>query len=568
MKRYFLLAGLAGGLGLVGLMGTMADAQHLVLRFQVLKQDSASGSASGNAIDVSAVPTMKVARNDWAGEITVDPADTAVEVSATFDDGQGGGPIVVSFVESGATDGELAPGESFTDAAHGLVLTRSDGTLTLSGEVEAGTYSVSLTPEGGPATLLNLRGLELARLSASDAGANDHFGGAVALFESYALIGAWRDDSYRGSAYLFRRDGSNWTQLAKLAASDGEGGDHFGWAVDMSGTTALIGSRYDDDGASRSGSIYVFDLSPAGLAGCGETGNPCLESAKLTASDPVEDAHLGFSLALSGTTLLAGAYQDDDGGDKSGSAYLFDLSPAGLAGCGETGNPCHETAKLTASDAGPWHWFGYAVDLSPDTALISSNYTNSVYLFAREGEIWNQRAKLTASDLAPGDRFGSDVALSASRALVSAPNHENYRGTAYLFDLTPAGLAGCGDTGNPCLESAKLVASDGIGTDNFGTAIALSASHALIGAFGDDDRGSNSGSAYLFDLSSPGLAGCWETGNPCHESAKLTAPDGSPNDLFGAFSVALSDTHGIIGAHQDDGGSGDSGSAYAVELPY
>jgi len=172
------------------------------------------------------------------------------------------------------------------------------------------------------------------------------FGGSVAISGNTALVGALGDNdggSVSGSAYLF--DITTGNQLAKLTASDAATGDVFGGSVAISGNTALVGARGDDDGGSFSGSAYLFDIT---------TGN---QLAKLTASDAATGDFFGESVAISGNTALVGAWGD---GSSSGSAYLFDIT---------TGN---QLAKLTASDAATSDEFGWSVAISGNTALVGA----------------------------------------------------------------------------------------------------------------------------------------------------------------------------------------------------
>jgi len=97
----------------------------------------------------------------------------------------------------------------------------------------------------------------------------------------------------------------------KLQPDDGTEFDQFGYRVAISGTTAIVGAAEDDDNGSSSGSAYLFDTT---------TGQQLF---KLLPSDGAEDDLFGFSVAISGTTVIVGAYQDDDNGDRSGSAYIF-----------------------------------------------------------------------------------------------------------------------------------------------------------------------------------------------------------------------------------------------------
>jgi hypothetical protein len=391
---------------------------------------------------------------------------------------------------------------------------------------------------------LAVSSLELHKLTASDADANDWFGWSVAISDSTALVGAWRNGdagSFSGSAYLF--DVATGSQIAKLTASDAAAGDVFGVSVALSGATAIVGALGNDDAcpgdpSCNSGSAYLFDVS--------DPSNP-VQIAKLTASDANAEDDFGYSVALSGATALVGAWHDDDGGSWSGSAYLYDFS-----------DPCSIIEiKLTASDAATNDIFGYSVALSGATAIVGAPANDDTcpgdpscnsglaYLYDFSDPCSIIETKLTASDAAAEDNFGYSVAISGSTAIVGAPSNDDagsFSGSAYLFDVS--------DPCNP-VEIAKLTASDADANDFFGISVALRGSTALVGADGDDDAGTDSGSAYLFDVA---------TGS---QIAKLTASDANAGDEFGE-SVAISSAAAIVGARgDDDDDTGiDSGSAY------
>ena len=102
-----------------------------------------------------------------------------------------------------------------------------------------------------------------AKLTASDGVGGDIFGNSISIFGDYAIIGAYGDDvdgnANQGSAYVFQRSGTSWTQQAKLTAFDGVGGDIFGNSISISGDYAIIGANGDDvDGNTNQGSAYVF----------------------------------------------------------------------------------------------------------------------------------------------------------------------------------------------------------------------------------------------------------------------------------------------------------------------
>ena len=379
-------------------------------------------------------------------------------------------------------------------------------------------------------TILN----ESEKLTASDAAFSDRFGFSVSIEADRALIGAWRDDDNgidSGSAYVFDLVGGVWTETQKLTASDGAPDDFFGFSVSLSGDRALIGSQFDDDNGSDTGSAYVFDL----------IGGVWTETHKLTASDGDDFDRFGVSVSIEEDRAIIGAWLDDNNGTNAGSAYVFDLA----------GGVWTETQKLQASDGVANDSFGISVSLSGDRALVGAYFdddmgslSGSAYVFDLSGGIWSETQKLTATDGAAQDFFGWAVSLSGDRALIGA-----YQGTvntpgsgsAYVYDLI----------GGIWTETQKLTPSDGAPGDWFGYSVSLSDDRILIGAILDDDNGADSGSAYVFDLA----AGVWS------ETQKLTSTDGASNDLFG-WAVSVSGNQALIGAMLDDDTGTDSGSAY------
>ena len=186
---------------------------------------------------------------------------------------------------------------------------------------------------------------QTAKLTASDGAASDYFGYSVAISGDTVVVGAYYDDiganTDQGSAYVFVKPESGWadmTQTAKLTASDGAASDYFGSSVAISGDTVVVGAYYDDIGANADqGSAYVFVKPASGWADMTQT-------AKLTASDGAADDYFGNSVAISGDTVVVGAYDDDIGSNTDqGSAYVFVKPANGWA-------DMTQTAKLTASD--------------------------------------------------------------------------------------------------------------------------------------------------------------------------------------------------------------------------
>ena len=339
---------------------------------------------------------------------------------------------------------------------------------------------------------------QVAKLTAADAAFSDQFGWSVALSGTTALVGAYGDTDggvTSGSAYIFERDeggAGNWGQVAKLTAADAAADDTFGISVALSGTTALVGARLDDDAGASSGSAYIFERDEGGAENWGQV-------AKITASDAEAGDYFGQVVALSGTTALVGAWNDDDGGDASGAAYIFERDEGGAENWGQI-------AKLTADDAGAGDYLGYSVALSGTTGLVGAwndgdggLQSGAAYIFERdEGGAgnWGQVAKLTAADPAVEDSFGFAVAVRGTTALVGSRFDDDAgidSGSAYVFERDEGGPGNWG-------QVAKLTAADGAAGDQLGISVALSDTIGLVGAWNDDDGGNNSGSAYAFSI--------------------------------------------------------------------
>ena len=276
-------------------------------------------------------------------------------------------------------------------------------------------------------------------------------------------------------------------EIKKLLATDGQAGDYFGWSVAISGdgNTAIIGARGDGN-ATDAGSAYIFVRS----------GTNWSYQAKLLASDGQSGDYFGRSVALSsdGNTAIIGAYLDDDKATDAGAAYIYVRSGT---------NWTYQT-KLLASDGQASDYFGYSVAISGDgnTAIIGAygdddKATNAgaAYIFTRSNTDWIQQTKLLASNGQGGDYFGYSVAISrdGDTAIIGAYGDDDKAidaGSAYIFVRS----------GTNWSYQTKLLASDGQANDYFGYSVAISGdgNTAIIGAYADDDKGTDAGSAYIF----------------------------------------------------------------------
>jgi len=353
--------------------------------------------------------------------------------------------------------------------------------------------------------------VETTILIASDAGEQDKFGCSVAISGDIVVVGAWVDDGVSvdsGSAYVFYRDQGGpdaWGEVVKLTASDPEFEDWFGLAVAIDGDTVVVGAQWADGTETNSGAAYVFERDAGGPDNWGEV-------VILTASDESQDALFGHAVFFSGDTVIVGAHGDGEGGIESGAAYVFSRDHGGPGVWGEVTKLTADDAAAEARFG-----YSVAIDgdlvvagayLDDGDAILDSG---SAYLFDRNlggADAWGQLAKLTASDGAEGDRFGQAVAIRGATAIVGSGRHDSAAvdaGAAYVFNRDYGGTNAWG-------EAVKLVASDAAIDDWFGASgVSFSTGRALIGAYADDGpMGTNSGSAYVFHI--PFFADGFESG--------------------------------------------------------
>ena len=279
--------------------------------------------------------------------------------------------------------------------------------------------------------------------------------------------------------------------------------------------------------------------------------NPA-EQAKLTAFDGAIEDRFGDSVSISGGTAVIGTYGDDDNGSNSGSAYMYERQGSGT---------WLMKAKLKASDGVSDDLFGGTVSISGDIAVIGANgdddngsYSGSAYVYERqENGTWQVTAKLTASDAAIDDYFGGSVSISGDIAVAGAWGDDDNG------SFSGSAYVYERQENGSWLEKAKLTAGDGATGERFGVSVSISGDRILIGAYLDNDNGYESGSAYLYERQQ---SGTWLA------IAKLTAGDGATGDEFG-FGVSIDGDIAVIGArgHDDDGFPviPDAGSAYVYE---
>ncbi|MBK8039496.1 MAG: choice-of-anchor D domain-containing protein [Verrucomicrobiaceae bacterium] len=415
-----------------------------------------------------------------------------------------------------------------------------------------------------------------AYLKASNTGGSDRFGWSVALSGNTVVVGAYDEGSSSGAAYIFTRVGTTWAQQAYLKASNTGASDRFGASVAVSGDTVVVGAWSEgsnatgvngdqvDNSASAAGAAYIFT----------RVGTTWEQQAYLKASNTNANDRFGHSVAVSGETVVVGAYgedsnatgvngnQADNSASSAGAAYVFTRS----------GTTWTQQAYLKASNTGANDQFGQSVAASGDTVVVGANgeasnaagvngnqadnsasNAGSVYVFTRSGTAWTQQAYLKASNTGTNDGFGWSVAVSQNTVVVGAygddsnatgingvgaNNSASNAGAAYVFTRT----------GTTWTQQAYLKASNTDANDLFGWSVAVSGDTVLVGASEEDSNATGvngnqanttneAGAAYVFTRS----------GSTWTQQSYLKASNTDANDRFGT-SVAVSGDTMVVGA--------------------
>jgi hypothetical protein len=360
------------------------------------------------------------------------------------------------------------------------------------------------------------------KLAADDATGGDHYGRTMAMSGDRIAIGAMTTNGGRGAVYIYDRSGDDWLLDEKI---DSPGRSAFGRSIGLDGDYLVVtlckmaGGGICQPASSGFGVAYFYDREDSGWV-------------LVDQFDHNRDA-FATSAGLSGDVAVIGADGDDDVATDAGAAYIYRRS----------GDNWVEEAKLTASDGQSGDNFGYSAAISGDYALIgawnASGSQGAAYIFEYQAGAWVEAAKLVADDGAAGDQFGSwFLDIDGDYAVVGALNDDDLgtnAGSAYIFYR---------DADGNWSQQAKLLASNGITDDQFGTSAAISGNFALIGSF-------DGAYAYLFE----------RIGESWVERYVITSSDYETGDDF-AYALAMDGAYAAIGADDDVINGTETGSAY------
>jgi len=322
------------------------------------------------------------------------------------------------------------------------------------------------------------------RPSAGVTEAGDLFGEAVAIDGNTIVVGAPGDDengSDAGAAYVFGRDGGNWTRIQRLSPADADAGDSFGQDVAVGSDLVAVGADGKSSKTSEAGALYLFERDGSGWS----------QAAKLAPADLNAEDYFGARVGVAdgGETVVTGAYGDDEAGERAGAAYVF----------GRDGGGWSQEAKLMPQDGNANGLFGSSVAIDGDTVLVGAfgtlngdeEFAGAAYAFTRENGSFSSPVRLEPLTPSRGEFFGWEVGLHEEVAVVGAYGNSDggdETGAAYLFSRS----------GGSWTEQTKLRPTDLAAGDRFGVSVATDEGTTVVTADGDGTAGENTGAAYVF----------------------------------------------------------------------
>jgi FG-GAP repeat len=436
----------------------------------------------------------------------------------------------------------------------------------------------------------------------------------------------------RGAIYVLGKDvggTNNWGLIKKIINGAGTNtanqtfinvgsanGDFFGFSVSLSGDVIAVSAPVDNQGATnRGGAVYLLGKDVGGADNWGLIKKLVNGAGTNTTNTTFIDINsgnfefFGHSVSLSGSTLAVGSRFDSQGGSGRGAVYLFNKDLGGTDNWGLLKKVVNgsgtDTAILTFINVGSNDSdnFGFLTNFSGNTLAVgvpSDNQTGmgstgAVYLLGKdEGGIdnWGLIKKIingTGTNTANQsftnivsnsfDFFGASISLQGNTIAIGARFDDqggSDRGACYILNKDAGGTNNWGVVkkliNGPGTNTANLLFTD-IGSntsDSFGYSVSLSGGRVAVGAFSDDQGGSNRGAAYIFGQNTGGSDNWGLLKKIINGAGTDTANEtfinsgSSNNDLFSV--VGLSGNTLAIGAFYDDQGGTNRGAAYLFSL--
>mmetsp|Transcript_84484 Transcript_84484/g.182071 ORF Transcript_84484/g.182071 Transcript_84484/m.182071 type:complete len:661 (+) Transcript_84484:26-2008(+) len=370
---------------------------------------------------------------------------------------------------------------------------------------------------------------------------NSEFGYAAAVWNDTIIVGAHKHaegHEEQGAAFVFSRFGSTgmWSQTATLSVGDQHDYHYFGGAIAMYDTSAVIGAAGDDHGGTAAGAAYVFDYD--------EDYDSWLMVSKLTSSNAQEKDNFGGALAMYKSIIVVGAAGDQEMGADAGAAYVFIHWGSWQQQAKLTPWLSSDISGTTYAH----YKFGYSVGIYERSIIVGAYYADghwdnsgAAYIYAQDNSgTWYLQSRVVAHDGMTEDKFGWSVGIYKDTAVIGAwgeqgkeenkehhralqgggppgqdggadrpengencgPNsppdckqfqgHYSYRGAsngaAYVFARS----------GSTWLQEFKLLPNDTSAYDAFGYAVDIHENVLFIGAYMADGVTDNTGAAYIY----------------------------------------------------------------------
>jgi len=277
---------------------------------------------------------------------------------------------------------------------------------------------------------------QVDKIGASDPAQNDEFGSSVSISNGTVIVGASNNDddgSNSGAVYFFAEESpDDWTQLAKVTAPDAAGGDEFGFGVSIDGDVAAVGAPYS---GGFFGSVYIYRQTMPGVWSFEE---------EVTTPDARSFGEFGFSVSVSGDTLIVGAPSDDEKDIQSGVAYIFTKGMTGW----------EQAALFTPMNPQSGMFFGESVNIDGGTA-VAGGRGGAVGMIMEESPpmsgMWFNLTDIQGSDGDGGSSFGDSVSVSNGTVAAGAPLADNSNsvpsGVAHVFSAPAACVGDCDGSG-------------------------------------------------------------------------------------------------------------------------
>ena len=425
-------------------------------------------------------------------------------------------------------------GAAFATTTSNTVYIREEGTYTA--EVKGlDAYAIELSKE--VSTINNApdwRETQFQLLYSENPNQNDYFGIGVDIDGDYACIGSPYDDTNggdKGAVYVFHKSNGVWTYQDILQPdSTSENFAVSFTSLSIHGDTIAVGAQANDTGGSDFGAVYVFRRN----------GTSWSKEAKLQSSDAQAGDNFGSGVGIYGDYIVAGAYAEDTGGNRAGSAYIFK----------RTDTIWQQKVKIQSGDQSIDDKFGVNCKIYGDYVIVGAleediggTEFGAAYIFKKNAdETWSKTATLLASDGAYLDRIGVACYIYDEYAIVGGPTKDNGgtdRGSAYIFKK---------NVDESWTEQAILTSDDPTDNYRFGTSTYIKGNYAIVGESGSD---ANTGSfMYVFERS----------GSTWTQVKKFQVTNGQ-NANFGS-SVAISGDTILSGAPYDDVKNVNAGACY------